>query len=99
MHNRVGKDVESREITRADALVLVPLVAVIVFFALYPQLALQRSEGSAKAAVASAQAARRPYRHRRAGEKRLARKRSAKQRLAATGGDAMSARHLLATAT
>jgi hypothetical protein len=33
--------------------VLVPLVLVIVFFALYPQLALHRSEGSVKTTVAS----------------------------------------------
>ncbi|HEY2768477.1 MAG TPA: NADH-quinone oxidoreductase subunit M [Solirubrobacteraceae bacterium] len=57
MHNRVGAGVDSRELTRRDALVLVPLVAVILFFAVYPQLALHRSEGSVKAAVASAQAA------------------------------------------
>ncbi len=56
MHNRVGSGVKTRELTRMDAAVLVPLVAVIVFFAVYPQLALQRSEGSVKAAVASAQA-------------------------------------------
>jgi NADH-quinone oxidoreductase subunit M len=56
MHNRVGGGVRSREITRMDALVLVPLVAVILFFAVYPQLALRRSEGSVKAAVASARA-------------------------------------------
>ncbi len=60
MHNRVGSGVKSRELTRADAAVLIPLVAVILFFAVYPQLALQRSEGSAKAAVASAQALVRP---------------------------------------
>ena len=35
---------------------LVPLVAVIVFLAVYPQLALHRSEGSVKSAVARAQA-------------------------------------------
>jgi NADH-quinone oxidoreductase subunit M len=52
MHNRVGPRVRSREITLYDGAVLVPLVAVILFFALYPQLALQRSEGSVKAAVA-----------------------------------------------
>ncbi len=34
---------------------LVPLVAVIIFFAVYPQLALHRSERSVKAAVAPAQ--------------------------------------------
>jgi NADH-quinone oxidoreductase subunit M len=57
MHNRVGKSVDSREITWRDGLVLVPIVAVIVFMALYPQLALQRSEKSSETAVASAHAA------------------------------------------
>jgi NADH-quinone oxidoreductase subunit M len=55
MHNRVGEKVRSRDIARHDGAVLVPLVVVIVFMALYPQLALRRSEGSVKAAVASAQ--------------------------------------------
>ena len=44
MHNRVGADVG---VARADArptrLVLVPLVAVILFLALYPQFALKRT--------------------------------------------------------
>jgi NADH-quinone oxidoreductase subunit M len=57
MHNRVGKDVKSRDIARTDALVLVPLLAVIVFLALYPQGALKRSESSAGASVAAAHAA------------------------------------------
>jgi NADH-quinone oxidoreductase subunit M len=57
MHNRVRDGVDSRELTLRDSAVLVPLVAVIIFFAVYPQLALQRSEGSVKASVASAQAA------------------------------------------
>ncbi|MGH2855793.1 MAG: complex I subunit 4 family protein, partial [Solirubrobacteraceae bacterium] len=57
MHNRVRDGVDPRELTLLDGAVLVPLVAVILFFAVYPQLALQRSEGSVKAAVASAQAA------------------------------------------
>lgn len=57
MHNRVGSSVQSREITVRDGLVLAPILAVIVFLALYPQLALHRSEGSVKAAVASAHAA------------------------------------------
>jgi NADH-quinone oxidoreductase subunit M len=56
MHNRVGPKVESRDITVRDGLVLVPLVAVILFLALYPQFALHRSEGSVKTAVAHAQA-------------------------------------------
>jgi len=60
MHNRVGAGVDSREISVRDGLVLVPLVAVIVFMAVYPQLALHRSESSTKAAVASAQAALKP---------------------------------------
>jgi NADH-quinone oxidoreductase subunit M len=55
MHNRVGEKVRSRDITVLDGAVLVPLLAVIVFMALYPQLALRRSEGSVKAAVSSAQ--------------------------------------------
>jgi NADH-quinone oxidoreductase subunit M len=57
MHNRVGKDVQSREMTLRDGLVLAPVIAVILFFAVYPQLALRRSEGSVKASVAPAQAA------------------------------------------
>ncbi|MFI5004792.1 MAG: NuoM family protein [Solirubrobacterales bacterium] len=52
MHNRVGAGVDSREITLLDGAVLVPLVAVILFLAVYPQLALTRSEGSVKTAVA-----------------------------------------------
>ncbi len=57
MHNRVGSKVDSRELTVRDGLVLVPIVAVILFMAIYPQLALQRSEKSSEAAVASAHAA------------------------------------------
>jgi NADH-quinone oxidoreductase subunit M len=56
MHNRVRDGVDSREIALLDSAVLVPLVAVILFFAVYPQLALSRSEGSVKAAVAPARA-------------------------------------------
>ncbi len=52
MHNRVGSGVTSREITLRDGLVLVPIIAVILFMALYPQLALKRSEVSVKGAVA-----------------------------------------------
>lgn len=54
MHNRVGTDVKSRELTRMDAVVLMPLLAVIVFLALYPQGALKRSESSVTASVAAA---------------------------------------------
>jgi NADH-quinone oxidoreductase subunit M len=57
MHNRTGPSVRSREITLRDGAVLVPLVAVIVFLALYPQFALHRSEASVKAAVAQTERA------------------------------------------
>ncbi len=57
MHNRVGKDVKSRDLTRTDALVLVPLLAVIAFLSLYPQGALKRSEDSVTTSVAAAHAA------------------------------------------
>jgi NADH-quinone oxidoreductase subunit M len=60
MHNRVGPKVRSFDIKPLDGLVLVPLVGVIVFLALYPQLALHRSEGSVKTAVAPAQTALHP---------------------------------------
>ena len=59
MHNRVAAHVDSREMSLSDGLVLVPLAAVILFMAIYPQLALRRSEGSVKAAVARAQFAQR----------------------------------------
>ncbi|MGC2374691.1 MAG: NADH-quinone oxidoreductase subunit M [Solirubrobacteraceae bacterium] len=54
MHNRVGTGVKSRDITPMDGVVLVPLLAVIVFLALYPQGALRRSESSVTASVAAA---------------------------------------------
>jgi NADH-quinone oxidoreductase subunit M len=57
MHNRVGPSVASREISLLDGAVLVPLIAVIVFLGLYPQLALHRSEVAVKAAVAPAEQA------------------------------------------
>jgi NADH-quinone oxidoreductase subunit M len=56
MHNRIGSSVDSREISIRDGAVLVPLIAVIVFLALYPQFALHRSERSVKSAVFPAQA-------------------------------------------
>ena len=60
MHNRTGAHVDSREIGLLDGVVLVPLVAVILFLALYPQLALHRSERTVRVAVARAQVALRP---------------------------------------
>src|SRR3954470_19212885 len=56
MHNRVGPHVESREIALTDGLVLAPLVALIVAFALYPQVALSKGEGAVKASIAQAKA-------------------------------------------
>jgi NADH-quinone oxidoreductase subunit M len=57
MHNRVGEGVKSRDLKSMDAVVLVPLLAVMVFLALYPQGALKRSEGSVNASVVAAHAA------------------------------------------
>jgi len=57
MHNRVGPRVVSRDIGLADAVVLVPLVATILFFALYPQLALHRQEPTVKRSIVNARAA------------------------------------------
>jgi NADH-quinone oxidoreductase subunit M len=54
MHNRTGPDVESREMSVGDGLVLVPLVAVILFFAFYPQLALDKAERSVVSSIAPA---------------------------------------------
>jgi NADH-quinone oxidoreductase subunit M len=60
MHNRVASDVRTREMTLRDGAVLVPLVAVMLFLALYPQFPLHRSEGSVKTAVAPAHASLQP---------------------------------------
>jgi NADH-quinone oxidoreductase subunit M len=57
MHNRVGTNVTPREITVRDGIVLVPLVAAIIAFALYPQLALKKSERSTASSIAAAQQA------------------------------------------
>jgi NADH-quinone oxidoreductase subunit M len=54
MHNRVGAHAESREMSRSDALILVPLVAVILAIAVYPQVALHKSEPTVKRAIAGA---------------------------------------------
>jgi NADH-quinone oxidoreductase subunit M len=51
MHNRPSPQVESREISLRDGIVLVPLIAVILFFAVYPQLALHRGEASVTATI------------------------------------------------
>jgi NADH-quinone oxidoreductase subunit M len=52
MHNPVGPQTDSREISLRDGIVLVPLVAVILFFAVYPHFALHRSEKSVVSTIA-----------------------------------------------
>jgi NADH-quinone oxidoreductase subunit M len=44
MHNPLAEGAESRELTMQDGLVIVPIVAVILALALYPQFVLHRSE-------------------------------------------------------
>jgi NADH-quinone oxidoreductase subunit M len=51
MHNRVGPEVVSREMSLGEGLVLVPLVAVVVALAVYPQFALDKGERSITQAV------------------------------------------------
>ena len=57
MHNRAGARVRSREIGPFDVAVLAPIVLVILLLAVYPQLALRRSETAVKADVAPAHVA------------------------------------------
>jgi NADH-quinone oxidoreductase subunit M len=54
VHNRTGAGTASREMSLADGLVLVPLVAVMLFLAVYPQFVLHRSETAVKASLARA---------------------------------------------
>jgi NADH-quinone oxidoreductase subunit M len=46
MHGRIGGDVESRDVTRAELGLIAPLVAVIVALGLYPHFILKRTEKS-----------------------------------------------------
>jgi NADH-quinone oxidoreductase subunit M len=55
MHNRVGPNVVSREMTVRDGLVLVPLVVAILGFALYPQIALHKGERAVTRSIVPAQ--------------------------------------------
>jgi NADH-quinone oxidoreductase subunit M len=57
MHNRAGRAVNSYDIGVLEGAVLAPMIAVVLFLALYPQFALHRSEGSVKTAVYRAQSA------------------------------------------
>ena len=54
MHNRTGPRTEPREMTVRDGLVLVPLVLAILAIALFPQVALERSEKTVSSIAPSA---------------------------------------------
>jgi NADH-quinone oxidoreductase subunit M len=54
MHNRVGSSVSSFELRAGEAIAIVPLVALILAFAVYPQFGLKRSQRSLNVAVAPA---------------------------------------------
>ncbi len=56
MHNRLGSRADSRELTVADGVVVLPLIACILGLAVYPQLELERAESSVGASVRTAQA-------------------------------------------
>jgi NADH-quinone oxidoreductase subunit M len=51
MHNPPAPGAESREMSLHDGAVIVPIVAVILFLALYPQFVLERSEDSVSTQV------------------------------------------------
>jgi NADH-quinone oxidoreductase subunit M len=55
MHNRPGPKAQSREMSFADGLVIVPLVVCVLGLAIYPRLPLARSEKSVAASVRTAQ--------------------------------------------
>jgi NADH-quinone oxidoreductase subunit M len=57
MHNRVGPEVATRDMSLRDGLVLVPLVLAILAFALYPQIALHKGEASVTRSIQPAQQA------------------------------------------
>ena len=53
MHNRVGEQVDSRELTTNEAAPLAALVVVILALAVVPQFLLKRSEPAVTGAVAA----------------------------------------------
>ncbi|HEY4097973.1 MAG TPA: hypothetical protein VGM33_20795, partial [Baekduia sp.] len=53
--NRVGPEVVSRDVSFYEGLVLVPMVVVIIGLALYPQLALHKSEPAVTQSVRAAE--------------------------------------------
>jgi NADH-quinone oxidoreductase subunit M len=54
-HNRVGRNVASREVGLSEAVAIVPIVLVILVLAVYPQFGLKRSEPTVRATIAPAQ--------------------------------------------
>jgi NADH-quinone oxidoreductase subunit M len=56
MHNRVGPNVESYDLSVRDGLILVPLVLAIIAFAVYPQQALRHSEPTVQKVVGGPEA-------------------------------------------
>jgi NADH-quinone oxidoreductase subunit M len=54
VHNRVGPEVVSRDISFGEGFVLVPLVGVILFLAVYPQFVLHKGEPTITRAVSAA---------------------------------------------
>ena len=57
MHNPVGKGVESRDARGGELAVLLPVVAVILFLAIYPQFIVQRTQKSVDQSVVATAAA------------------------------------------
>ena len=51
MHNRLGEEVESRELCRLDLAVIAPVTAVVIALGLYPQFVLDRTEEATVAKV------------------------------------------------
>ena len=58
MHNRVGPRVESFDIGLGDLVAIVPVLAIILVFAFYPQFGLRRSEPSLRSSLAAVTAQR-----------------------------------------
>jgi NADH-quinone oxidoreductase subunit M len=56
MHNPLGANVVSREMSVRDGAAVLPAILAILVLALYPQLVLKRSEESVKRSVDSTQA-------------------------------------------
>jgi NADH-quinone oxidoreductase subunit M len=55
MHNPLAPGAESREMSIADGVVIVPIVAVILFLAVYPQFLLGRSESAVSTSIEPSQ--------------------------------------------